>query len=214
MPAPRPAAPDPHAPDLIELRRRYELTDDPAADICRDHAITASQLAYAARKHKWRRSMPRPFPAGRRTPAPQPADAKLVTVTPELAPPRVKPITKNSAAARRALLDRLAAAISLKLEQLERRMSKDLAHPDTTEATPTDHERETRAIGALIDNLGKVTEMDTATPRASPKSGRASAAATAGHASSTADLAGEADRYRRELAARLQKLIDAARAKS
>ena len=111
----------------------------------------------------------------------------------------------TSIAARRRLLDRLVAAISMKLEQLERRMSKDLAQGDDTPAT--DHERETRAIGALIDNLEKITEMETGLRSATAKRGAKSAA-------SATDLADEAERCRRELADRLSRLVEAAEGKA
>jgi hypothetical protein len=89
------------------------------------------------------------------------------------------------------------AAISLKLEQLERRMAQDLDAAETGAASSTDHERETRAIGALIDNLGKVTEIASDIDR--PAGGKSAIAA--------AELADEADRFRRELADRLSRLV-------
>lgn len=106
-------------------------------------------------------------------------------------------------AARRRLLDRLVAAISLKLEQLEHRMAQDFARTldgdaQADAATATDHERETRAIGALIDNLGKITEIEGGLDR------------TAGKSPAASDLAGDADRWRRELADRLQRLVGTA----
>ena len=64
-------------------------------------------------------------------------------------------------------------------------------------ATATDHDRESRAIGALIDNLGKITEMETGLARTSGKS-------------DPTDIAGDADRWRRELAGRLAKIVGAA----
>ena len=84
-------------------------------------------------------------------------------------------------------------------------MSQDLESLERGDAaTSTDHERETRAIGALIDNLGKVTEMESGLTRS----------AAAGKSSATSDIAGEADRYRRELAERLAKIVGAATPKS
>ena len=220
MPAPPQSSPS--VPDWTEIRRRYEATDDATADICRDCAISRAELDKARKAGKWRRAQPRPFPAGRKpilapaaTDPTQPvAKSPTVAVVPDDSRPpalavatsprglRARLAPNLSAAGRRALLDRLAAAISLKLEQLERRMTKDLEQTEPSEgASATDHERETRAIGALIDNLGKVTEMETGSSQRAGKSAAASPAA---------DLAGEADRYRRELADRLQKIIDAA----
>lgn len=76
-------------------------------------------------------------------------------------------------------------------------MESDLDQAD--QASATDHERETRAIGALIDNLGKIEEMEGNLGRG--KAGKSTAAAT--------DLADDADRYRRELAQRLQRIVEA-----
>ena len=103
---------------------------------------------------------------------------------------RASPPTPRTADDRRHLLDRLVAAISRKLEQLEHRMALDLDDA----ATATDHDRESRAIGALIDNLGKITEMETGLARTSGKS-------------DATDIAGDADRWRRELAGRLAKIV-------
>ena len=123
----------------------------------------------------------------------EPAAALAVAAPPPLIPRR----HLATPAARRRLLGRLVAAISMKLEQLERRMTIDLADGDS--ATATDHERETRAIGALIDNLEKLRELE------------AGYAKPAGQSGSTAtDLADEAERCRRELAQRLARLVDAA----
>ncbi len=80
-------------------------------------------------------------------------------------------------------------------------MNEDLDTPgDTSAHTSTDHERETRAIGALIDNLGKITEMESGYARRAGKADTDAAASDLGH---------EADRYRRELAERLQKIVEA-----
>jgi hypothetical protein len=116
-----------------------------------------------------------------------------------LAPNRIAPRLLATTASRRRLLDRLVAAIDMKLEQLERRMTSDLAVGE--DATAIDHEREARAIGALIDNLEKITEIETGIGNASAKSGSATSAT---------DLADEADRCRRELAERLHRIVEAA----
>jgi hypothetical protein len=155
--------------------------------------------------------MPRPFPplrrkaveaAGEPSSPPLPsAGAPEPAVADDGAPAASKPSARTSKslpktpAARRQLLNRLVAAISLKLEQLERRMAQDLDSPGGADASATDHERETRAIGALIDNLGKVTEMESGLDRSAGKPGAAP------------DIAGEADRWRRELAQRLQRIV-------
>lgn len=217
--------PDHPTPDWAIARRRYEETQDDIADICRDAGLDPRDLANRRRREKWRRQNPRPFPAARLAPAarrsgPEPEPSTRASAaasgtagdrsasplstrqtSPRSAVPPRRPPT--SPVARRRLLDRLVQAISLKLEQLERQMiiSLDTETADPTSAT--DHERETRAIGALIDNLEKVTEMETGL--GSQKSGRGSSGAAV-----PTDLAREAERCRRELAERLSRLVEAA----
>lgn len=212
------------APDWAEIRRRYEETTDAVADICRDAGITQGDINSARRKGKWRRQHPRPFPPPRATPsaaspppsrerrpaeqeggeavsaghALPPAHRADATVAAGDGDPSAAPVP--SPAARRRLLERLVTAISMKLEQLERRLANDLARPD--DGTATDHERETRAIGSLIDNLDKLRELEAGYAKPTGQSGPAAAAAT--------DLADEAERCRRELAERLSRLVDAA----
>ena len=202
-------------PDWPTIRHRYEETQDAVADICRDAGITERALGHARKKGAWRRKHPRPFPPPR---APRP-DRAIAFAVEQAVPDAMADASSRSRtkaerravppsglprrvlatpAARRRLLERLVAAISMKLEQLERRMSIDLANDEET--TATDHERETRAIGALIDNLEKIRELETALAPAPGKSGPAV----------TTDLADEADRCRRELADRLSRLVEAA----
>ena len=181
------------SPDWAAIRRRYEETDDASADIAAAGGITRKDLAARAKKERWRRQKPRPFPPVRVTPA-EPEPVSPLRQTTQRPTQRVT----ASPAARRRLFERIVAAISLKLEQLERRMSKDLAGDDL--ASATDHEREARAIGALIDNLHKITEMQSGLSKSSGKRGP----------TVDGDLAHEADRYRRELAERLSRLVGAA----
>lgn len=181
------------SPDWAAIRRRYEETDDASADIAAAGGITRKDLAARARKEKWRRQKPRPFPPARVTPA---GPDRVSPLGPSTPPPTRR--VSATPAARRRLFERLVSAISLKLEQLERRMSKDLAGDDL--ASATDHEREARAIGALIDNLDKITEMQSGLSKSVGKRGPAA----------DGDLAHEADRYRRELAERLSRLVGAA----
>ena len=210
-------------PDWAAIRCRYEETQDIIADICADAGIPKSRLETRRKRDKWRRKIPRPFPPPRGTlkaaPAPHPApspdcervvspaarraDAAVADEAAESAAPAsphgFAPRLVATPAARRRLLDRLVAAISMKLEQLERRMTNDLAAGE--DSTATDHEREARAIGALIDNLDKITEIETGIGKSAGKSGVASTAA---------GLADEAERCRRELADRLHRIVEAA----
>jgi hypothetical protein len=215
--------PDLGPPDLAAVRHAYEETDATADAIVATFAIAKDELYRIAKKLRWRRRFPQVFPAGgRRKSQPRPTSVSgpatpkaLALHTLPAVPPavvsgsdpsepdharrRAAP-SPSSVAARRRLLDRMVAAIALKLEQLERRMTQDLAaiaRGDTQ--TATDHERETRAIGALIDNLGKIMEIE---------SGFAKSAAS--RAGAAADLAGDAERSRRELAERLGRIVEAA----
>lgn len=206
------------APDWDRIRQRYEETQDSVAQICRDAGIDERALAGRRKKEKWRRAHPRPFPPLRKAgplhatppaePAGTPADTSAETaVEPEPEPaiepplPVLPPIPRRLLATptgRRRLVERLTTAIALKLEQLERRMSKDLSVGD--DITSTDHERETRTIGALIDNLEKIRELEAGLGKTTGKL-RADTA--------TPGLADEADRCRRELAERLARLVEA-----
>ena len=210
--------PKPAVPDWAAIRHAYEATDAAVAAIADEAGIAQTELQKVRKREAWIRHKPRGVAPGSRP----------ASIASELAPPvsstaKTKPAAKapppaappapvmvpaqpkrpapSGAAHRRRLLDRLVAAISLKLSQLERRMSHDLESLEPGDpATATDHERETRAIGALIDNLGKVTEMETGLARS----------AAAGGKSGASNLADEAERCRRELAERLSRLVDAA----
>jgi hypothetical protein len=105
----------------------------------------------------------------------------------------------------RAQLVRLTAAVTLKLEQLELRMTKDLAadKAGSPTASTSDHEREARALGALTDTLGKFTEIATDLDT------RAN-----GGTSADPDAAAEAERNRQDFAERLGKIVDALEARA
>lgn len=89
--------------------------------------------------------------------------------------------------ARKAFVARLYRAISLKLEHMEMRM----ASGDSRSAQ--DEERESRALSALINNFEKVTEAVTELDK--DKRTRRAAGASA-----------DAERMRREIADRLERL--------
>jgi hypothetical protein len=80
-------------------------------------------------------------------------------------------------------------------------MAHDMATEEhTSDATAADHERDTRAIGALIANLSRVTEIEADLER-HPGSAKP--------ADQQADrqLADEAERFRGEVAERLARLV-------
>ena len=107
--------------------------------------------------------------------------------------PRAAPSTRT---ARRTLVRRFYKAIDTKLRQMELRMATEIARGEE-KSSAADHERDTRAIGGLISQLGKISEFesDLARPAGTPDN------------LASARLAEEADGYRRALAERLERLI-------
>lgn len=110
-------------------------------------------------------------------------------------------------AARRKLLSRLYQAIDTKLRLMETRMhseitaleaSKPGASADAAGLSPADHERETRAFGALVKTINSVKDMQAELDRI--------ATGTADTATD-ARLAADADRYRRDIAERLARFV-------
>lgn len=109
---------------------------------------------------------------------------------------RAPRIGASTVTARRTLVRRFYKAIDTKLRQMELRMANEIAKGEGT-STAADHERDTRAIGGLINQLGKISEFEADLDR--PAGSRDDASA--------ARLAEEAERYRRALAERLERLI-------
>ena len=73
-------------------------------------------------------------------------------------------------------------------------MRKEMQNDDGIQSA-ADHERDTRAIGGLINQLAKISEYEADLDR------------PAGQGDDFAIVAAEAERYRRELAERLARLI-------
>jgi len=98
-----------------------------------------------------------------------------------------------SRGSQRALIGRLYRAISLKLEHMEKRMASGKAR------SAQDEERESRALATLINNFEKVTE----------------AVAELDHDGNarTAGAGADAERMRREIAERLERLGSSGNAK-
>jgi hypothetical protein len=99
----------------------------------------------------------------------------------------------------------LTTAIETKLGILEKRFDKEMSGEGKA-TSAADTERDTRAIGILIKNLEQVTEYSHAHELGTKLSGAAAKSA----ARAASELADEADRLRRDLAERLQRLADAA----
>lgn len=91
--------------------------------------------------------------------------------------------------ARRKMIGRLYRAISLKLEHMEARMASGESR------SAQDEERESRALGAMIRNFEKVTEVVADLDRSEGGRPKDAAAVTA-----------DAERMRREIAERLGRL--------
>lgn len=112
--------------------------------------------------------------------------------------PRARKIHDGDAAEKAeikaSLVARFYRLISLKLEQMEADMAR------STERTPADHERETRALGTLIRNFEKVFGLEQ---EGGSQNDKRSPNATESQA--------EAEAIRRELAERLVRIRKAER---
>jgi hypothetical protein len=158
--------------DWKKVERLVRTTDLSFYAIAERTGAARSTIRHRAAKGEWRpglKPLPPPRPPIERTPR-TPADA------------------------RRALIQRFYRAIDTKLKQMEQRMKKEMQNDDATQSA-ADHERDTRAIGGLINQLAKISEYEADLDR------------SAGQGDDFADLAAEAERYRRELAERLARLI-------
>jgi len=196
--------------DWSAIRRLYVAGTLTLACIAEQHGISIQRLTGRARSESWpkRRRLP---VAARDGPAKEPAIRKSATTADRKRDPpgasepaserRDAPTAATSLKARRALVRRLYKAIDTKLRQMERRMAHDIATTEaTSDTTAADHERDTRAIGALIANLSRVTEIEADLERLP---GSASPAEQQGDR----QLADEAERFRREVAERLARLV-------
>ena len=108
--------------------------------------------------------------------------------------PRYRDVTAAVAAAgptidKAALIARFYSLINLKLEQMEEDMAR------STERTPADNERETRALGTLIRNFEKVFGLEQESSGNDDKRN-----------SGEPERPAEAEAIRRELAERLVRL--------
>lgn len=197
--------------DWSAIRRLYTAGALTLARIAEKHGISAERIARRSRRDGWPPRLRRTS-AAREGPADKLAAKKAGEARkrgPPPAPPhavkREVPLpAATTLKARRALVRRLYKAIDTKLKQMERRMAHDIASTDgSSDTTAADHERDTRAIGALIANLSRVTEIEADLERLP---GSASPADTQGDR----QLADEAERFRREVAERLARLVRSA----
>lgn len=116
-----------------------------------------------------------------------------------------RPRGSASLVVRRQLISRLYRAIDTKLKLMERRMHSEITALDAGNPeeggnlTAADHERETRAFGALVKTINSVRQMQAELDDLANANPNATAA--------DARLAADADRYRRDIAQRLAKFI-------
>lgn len=190
----------------------------------------AEQWPLRGVKPPFRKAPADPKPPAQKTPSQKspsktsPAKKATPAKKPSASTDAVRKQKLSTIASRAALIERLYNVINLKLTQLEQRM--EAADPN---ASATDHERETRAIAGLIRNFEHVTEIHTdhnagksaASTAAVRSVARATAAIAAtdgaGAATSTSSAtagalasldAASAERLRRDIAQRLERILE------
>ncbi|MCC7250532.1 hypothetical protein [Hyphomicrobium sp.] len=164
------------------VRRAYADASVPLAEIAKRFGVTPMRIGARAKREGW---------AGREERA---GKTKGGAAKAGKSPAPVTPLSKRSRrdalptrGAQASLIGRLYRAISLKLEHMEKRMASGEVR------SAQDEERESRALATLISNFEKVTE------------------AVAGldenrDAARTAGAGADAERMRREIAERLERL--------
>lgn len=133
------------------------------------------------------------------------------------APRRVRPV--SGSAVRRQLIARLYRAIDTKLKLMERRMNSEIDAIESgggntasgeespgTARTSADHERETRAFGALVKTINSVRQMQAEFDTLA-NAHSASTASNVIPSAADARLAADAERYRRDIAQRLARFV-------
>lgn len=195
-------------PDWQQIRRLYVAGALSLAAIAEQYGVSAQRIARRAQKEGWPPRQRR-APGAREGPI-RKRDGDTRRRSPSAtAKPAPKGRSPAAAAAtlkaRRALVRRLYKAIDTKLKQMERRMAHDMATTERpSDMTAADHERDTRAIGALIANLSRVTEIEADLER---HPGSASPAEQQGAQHAERQLADEAERFRQDVAERLARLV-------
>lgn len=193
---------------IAALARDLGMARSTLRDKLAAHDIVTPPVAQA----KTRKPAKSSKAAGRKPqPSRRTAAAQSATKRTAAAPTRRR--TTPALGVRRQLIGRLYRAIDTKLKLMEARMNNEIdaldaaggnaaRGEDGTARTSADHERETRAFGALVKTINSVRQMQaeldtlanahTATAAASPADAR---------------LAADADRYRRDIAQRLAKFV-------
>lgn len=204
-------------PDWSEIRRLYLNGRLAIARVAERHGVSAQSIGRRAKRERWPPRRPRPSDGAPSKspdkPAAKPPATRATRPVTTASPPKPRPkrpaaatgATARSLKARRTLVRRLYTAIDTKLQQMERRMAHDMAtEQGSADTTAADHERDTRAIGALIANLSRVTEIEADLERIP---GTAAAADQQAAQRAEHQLADEAERFRRDVAERLARLV-------
>lgn len=188
------------------VRHAYCDTTASVADICRTFSLTSAQLYARRAAEGWPyrgpvQPKPKPKPTAS-APAPSPAQpsgsASNAPTAPH-APAQHSRATPRDL--RAALLQRLYNAIDLKLNQLEKHMTS------SNDVSSADHERDTRALTSLVRSFERVTEFD---PDRANRTAAATGPAAADPAASSPVLAtaADAERLRRDIAQRLERILE------
>ena len=163
------------------VRRAYEDGQVSLAEIAQRFALSSQRIVARARKEGWTaRQRPGKGRASSRSRSAEERDASAGRAA-------KRSDTLPTRGAQRALIGRLYRAISLKLEHMEKKMASGEAR------SAQDEERESRALATLINNFEKVTEAVAGLDKDRS-------------ATRAAGVGADAERMRREIAERLERL--------
>lgn len=172
-----------------DVRRAYEDGTASLKEMAARFGVTPQRIGVRAKKEGWagrdrrRRRGPMAASEAGKTEATKGVGAAIR----DEAPTRRRAALPTRSA-QRALIGRLYRAISLKLEHMEMRMASGEAR------SAQDEERESRALATLISNFEKVTEAVADLDRDKDAARR------------TGRVGADAERMRREIAERLERL--------
>jgi hypothetical protein len=174
-----------------EVRLAYADGSVPLKEIAARFGLTPQRIGARAKKEGWtRQPVQLAGEARKRASRREPADVKpKITFAGKTKPAAAKQSGGlPTRTAQRAVIARLYRAITVKLEHMEKRMASG------EDRSAQDEERESRALATLINNFEKVTEA-VAGLEEDRGASRARSAAGA-----------DAERMRREIAERLERL--------
>jgi len=199
-----------------EVRRRRAAGESIAA-LAKAFGLSASSLGRKLAAQA-KAAAPRRQPAARKPSKPGPRSKRTSSAGRRRPASRARPVPPATGV-RRQLIARLYRAIDTKLKLMERRMNSEIhaleagggnaAAADDAAGfarNSADHERETRAFGALVKTINSVRQMQAELDTLA-NAPTASAAAGAAPTAADARLAADAERYRRDIAERLAKFV-------